>query len=211
MVYNAHMMLCRYSTSQAVYPKNNRGEKYAKMDAISVLTSQRSQFLRMDFRCHLQTGFDSFQVFFFSLADSKTRSWSVSFPLMKEGMEMRVVGLGSWKYFSQLLEICGSTCFSVFFQVSCRSNFTLVESVWPQHYFVSQRIKWLNPSVSPCTGESDTNRWMLAIMGTQESLFLSMVVKILTTQKILYQFILADLQLFCSIYAASRGLEKNKY
>lgn len=172
-VYNAHMVLCRYSTSQAVYPQNNRGGKNRpKWMHFSVLISQRRRFLRMDFRCHLQSGFDSFQVFFFFLADCKARSWSISLPLKKEGMEVRVVWLGSWKYFSQLLEIHVSACFSVFFQVSCRSNFTLVETVCPQHYSVSQRVRWLNPSVSPCRGKSDTSRWMPAFMDTQESLLL---------------------------------------
>lgn len=143
------------------------------MDAILSPNITKKPVPQDGFQMSFQTGFDSFQALYFSLADSKTRGWSVSFPLMKEGMEVRVVWLGSWKYFSQLLEICGSTCFSVFFQVSCRSNFTLVETVWPQHYFVSQRIRWLNPSLSPCMGKSDTSRWMLASMGTQESLFLS--------------------------------------
>lgn len=48
-----------------------------------------------------------FKYSFFFLADSKARGWSKSLPLMKEGMEVRVVWLGSWKYFSQLLEIHG--------------------------------------------------------------------------------------------------------
>lgn len=35
----------------------------------------------------------------------------------------------------------------------------------------------------------------------------TMVVKIFPTYEILHQLILADLQVFCSIYAASKGLE----
>lgn len=64
-VQYTHDALQVFNFLSCLTTEKKRKKNRPKWMQFSVLTSQRSQFLRMDFRCHLQTGFGIFQVFFF--------------------------------------------------------------------------------------------------------------------------------------------------